>query len=1029
MVFAAFDPQLDRKVAIKLVRPAYTESSGDEAQARLLREAQALARLRHPNIVTVYEVGAFGDEVFVAMEFVDGVTLRTWQFEHARSWREILRVYQAAGRGLAAAHRAGLVHRDFKPDNVLVTPGGEPRVLDFGLAFRDERPSPIDVVSSDVLSAQLTMTGALVGTPAYMSPEQHRGEIADVRSDVFAFAVSLYEALYSVRPFSGATVPEICAAIFAGQITPPPPFIKIPGWLRRAVLRGLRIRPEERYSDMEVLLRALGRDPARYLAVAGVVAVFSLIIGGLVMALKTAEGRQGLRDQGAQARADFDQARAEALSADLARARASDPQRRFNEWVLAAAQARLETSPEAALATLKHLSPRGGGWTSARAIAAEAVARGIPRRVWRSAAPIDALAFVDDERWLISGDGSGHAQVVDVASGEIAASIDLAGPITAIAGAAPPRAAATTEGAPPLRVALLVDDSLVLWDVASGALRELPDADLLALAIAPDGAEVATGGRDHRLRIRSWEGAELHTYPTHDAPVSALAYASDGRYLASGGADGRVILWKLADDTRSFLGRGKAGIRALTFDADGGRLHAIDRSEVATSWVLSGTPTSSTKDAIASLRSAPGVRLQLDPAGVATVSHEAPSARRLSARAARAIDLSASGRLAAIATDAGLELWETRSRPARSLPPSPVRLERLAASRGGRWLAGSSREGGLFLWELESGARQALRPAGPEIRAFFFGERGDHLVLVDSRPSLSAWSLDGDEPRPLALAEARPSLFASAMSGAHPLRDGGILYWQGERLELFDAAGGRRWDADVGELFEHGRLVAGGDAIFISGRRRVGALLRREPGRATQILELGDASHRFEAIADVDGAIRVAAARLRESTLEGLVVWEIPWRSDAAEAPTPHVLHQRGGVRKVIADGAREGVVIINSDLSQDLWHLGSGSIVRLPRCLGDVDALTIDPAERRAVLVHDALACVVDLDEAVTHVVPLSGDPWAWDRGDALASVHGGDTIDLWIDPVPRDPADLRAWLDDATDLRLTLDELPGPG
>ena len=119
VVFAAYDPQLDRKVAIKLVRPAYTETSGGEAQARLVREAQALARLRHPNIVTVYEVGTFGDEVYVAMELVDGVTLRTWQFEHARSWRDIVRVYTAAGRGLAAAHRTGLVHRDFKPDSGL----------------------------------------------------------------------------------------------------------------------------------------------------------------------------------------------------------------------------------------------------------------------------------------------------------------------------------------------------------------------------------------------------------------------------------------------------------------------------------------------------------------------------------------------------------------------------------------------------------------------------------------------------------------------------------------------------------------------------------------------------------------------------------------------------------------------------------------------------------------------------------------------------------------------------------------------
>ena len=219
LVFAAYDPQLDRKVAIKLVRPAYTESSGGEAQARLVREAQALARLRHPNIVTVYEVGAFRDEVYVAMEFVDGVTLRTWQFEHARSWREIVRVYQAAGRGLAAAHRGGLVHRDFKPDNVLVTREGEPRVLDFGLAFSDTIKPALGHHAAP-LDAHLTMTGALVGTPAYMSPEQFNGHGVDARTDVFAFCVALYEALYGVRPYAGTTVAEICVALLDGRVSP-----------------------------------------------------------------------------------------------------------------------------------------------------------------------------------------------------------------------------------------------------------------------------------------------------------------------------------------------------------------------------------------------------------------------------------------------------------------------------------------------------------------------------------------------------------------------------------------------------------------------------------------------------------------------------------------------------------------------------------------------------------------------------------------------------------------------------------------
>jgi serine/threonine protein kinase len=346
VIFAAYDPQLDRKVAIKLVRPAYTESSGNEAQARLVREAQALARLRHPNIVTVYEVGAFGDEVYVAMEFVDGVTLRSWQFEQARNWRDVLRVYTAAGRGLAAAHAAGLVHRDFKPDNVLVTRDGEARVLDFGLAFRDHGGGVAGPTASMSMPAgELTMTGALVGTPAYMSPEQHRGLPVDVRTDVFAYSVSLYEALYGTRPYPGTTLPEIVTALDDGLIAPPPSFIKIPAWVRRVVYRGLKIDPKERYPTMDALLRDLGRDPLRYLLIATVVAVVVGIIVALILALKTAEGRQSLRDQGARARADFDHRRAELLEAELLRDHGRAAAEQFNLWVVEAARARLDVAP------------------------------------------------------------------------------------------------------------------------------------------------------------------------------------------------------------------------------------------------------------------------------------------------------------------------------------------------------------------------------------------------------------------------------------------------------------------------------------------------------------------------------------------------------------------------------------------------------------------------------------------------------------------------------------------------------------
>ncbi len=198
VVYAAYDEMVDRKVAIKLLQRMRV---GEEAGDRLLREAQALGRLSHPNVIQVYEVGVHEERVFVAMEFVEGCTLEAWEPE--ASLAAVLDVYVQAGRGLAAAHEAGLVHRDFKPDNVLVGNDGRARVLDFGLA-RSAGEAPPDPASSaelermgvdttgDRLVTPLTRTGAVMGTPAYMSPEQHLGQPTDPRTDQFSFCVALW---------------------------------------------------------------------------------------------------------------------------------------------------------------------------------------------------------------------------------------------------------------------------------------------------------------------------------------------------------------------------------------------------------------------------------------------------------------------------------------------------------------------------------------------------------------------------------------------------------------------------------------------------------------------------------------------------------------------------------------------------------------------------------------------------------------------------------------------------------------------
>jgi serine/threonine protein kinase len=260
-VFSAYDPHLDRRIALKLLRPGALATQ--EGHARLIREAQSLARLQHPNVIAVHDVGSFEDRVFIAMEFVEGETLTNW-LRGPRTWHEIVDVMIQAGRGLAAAHRAGLVHRDFKPDNVLLDSDNRARVVDFGLARQTSATQPADAPEPEHESShveepenQLTRDGAVMGTPGYMPPEQMRGEPTDARTDQFSFCVTLYQALYRRLPFEGGTLRHYAAAMEEGTILPPPASTDVPEWIFAALERGLSTKSGARFATMEALLAAL----------------------------------------------------------------------------------------------------------------------------------------------------------------------------------------------------------------------------------------------------------------------------------------------------------------------------------------------------------------------------------------------------------------------------------------------------------------------------------------------------------------------------------------------------------------------------------------------------------------------------------------------------------------------------------------------------------------------------------------------------------------------------------------------------
>jgi len=251
IVYRGFDPQLARPVAIKVVRRAGDDTQG---RARLVREAQALARLSHPNVCHVYDVGTEDDEVWVAMELIDGVHLRQWAAE-GPSPADLMATLLGAAEGIAAAHAAGLVHRDIKPENVLVTRDQRPIVTDFGLARHEDAVDPnAQTVSTD---PNLTATGAIAGTPAYLAPEQLLGDPIDARVDQFAWAVMAWELITNSRPFPVVFAVRV-EAVRAGLAKP----ANMPAHIFEALSRAMSASPSDRYPSMRELITALKTAPA-----------------------------------------------------------------------------------------------------------------------------------------------------------------------------------------------------------------------------------------------------------------------------------------------------------------------------------------------------------------------------------------------------------------------------------------------------------------------------------------------------------------------------------------------------------------------------------------------------------------------------------------------------------------------------------------------------------------------------------------------------------------------------------------------
>jgi serine/threonine protein kinase len=302
VVYEAHDPKLNRRIAIKLMQINKSGSASDtkSAKSRMLREAQAMAMVSHPNLIEVYDVGTYENNVFIAMEYIEGDTLRDWIKTKNRKtdWPEILKTYVRAARGVAAAHQRKLIHRDFKPENVMRDKDGIIKVMDFGLARANTDP---DVTGNHLWANTLTQSGVIVGTPAYMSPEQILGEKTGPETDQFSFCVALFEALYGYRPFQGKNVMEIAKCVLQGHIQLPPKGHPVPGFILDALLKGLQTSPDERHDSMDLLIEELRRTPSApqrpwlLYAVTGTIAATGLLFYWLsVQALEQQQADENL---------------------------------------------------------------------------------------------------------------------------------------------------------------------------------------------------------------------------------------------------------------------------------------------------------------------------------------------------------------------------------------------------------------------------------------------------------------------------------------------------------------------------------------------------------------------------------------------------------------------------------------------------------------------------------------------------------------------------------------------------------------
>jgi len=758
VVYAAYDEQLDRKVALKLVRPG-REDQGASARSR--REAQALARLSHPNVVQVYEVGDYQGSVYLAMEFVPGQTLRAWQSQRPRRWQDTVAMYLQAGRGLAAAHARGLVHRDFKPDNVLVGDEDQrPRVLDFGLARvptgRDPATAPADHLplrtgdpnplvrpnpdlplrtgSTDLPDetddpARLTTPGAVLGTHVRRGPEQLAGGEADPRSDIFSFCAALHEALHGVRPFAGDRPETLRAAILRG---PParaalqgPAKPEVPAWLQHIVDRGLMADPSARWPAMEPLLLALSRDPTRWRRRAALAALGLTLLTLVLLGLLTR------RDHAQAADLALQRSRTAAAEAEAGRARAdTDVEQRRGEARRLAAQADLQAERDPMLRLLLAIEAIAVHTRTGEApqlVAEQALLDALdsPRSrpfLRPGAAVVDAIAESPDGRWLATGERGGAVTLWATNNPQRALALRLADD-------QPVRALAFSHDN--LRLAAVVDAGAALWtlprsrpdssvpeDSSTTPVRwDSPGLDLRDLEWSPDGEALLARAGEFAVVLRPDTAPLL--LRGHTGAVRRAVWSPDGTQILTASADGSARVWPLRGGAPRILQLAtgeptRPGLWSAEFSRDGHEVALASADHSA---------------AIVPLRGGQPLRLRGHTGEVYAASFSADRSQ-----------------LITMAMDDTVRVWE------RDGSSTVTRLQGHAELLGGvrlgpdhNLLLGTPSGGPVWLWQIgQSGPPQVLHGHRGSVVSARFSADGRRILTGSADGSARRWHIDDD---------------------------------------------------------------------------------------------------------------------------------------------------------------------------------------------------------------------------------------------------------------------------------------------